>query len=228
MSTRGREFVEAALCIAAYLAYMEFCTLKGTEETRLFKGFTQRSAGPLWALLKACLAAMGSRAEVCREFRELITPEFSAAVDSAVNNIDQVKHGKAALAEGDLLRPVTILANVGAKVFTRVAFGLFEQVQKRVFSQTYEGIFRRACGTPPFVDTAHYEGASCFFATTTFAVITEKGVAVPLIPLVFWDVCEKHPDLEGGHCFLFDIADRDGGVQLQSCRLLLPKVRVRR
>ena len=133
MSARGREFVEAALCIAAYLAYMEFCTLKGTEETRLFKGFTHRSAGPLWALLRDCLGATGTRAQICREFRELITPEFSAAVDSAVNNIDRVKHGKAILAEGDLLRPVTILANVAAKVFVQVAFGLFEQVQKKSF-----------------------------------------------------------------------------------------------
>src|SRR5437762_1177000 len=50
--THAMEFVEAALAMAAYVAYLDYCLHKGRGETHIFKGFTQRSAGPLWGLLK--------------------------------------------------------------------------------------------------------------------------------------------------------------------------------
>ena len=31
----------------------------------------------------------------------------------------------------------------------------------------------------------------------------EDGTSLPLQPLLFWDFCERHPDI-GGHCFIFD------------------------
>jgi molecular chaperone DnaK (HSP70) len=213
---RGREFIEAALCVTAYLAYLEFCTLKGSQESRLFKGFTHRSAGPLWALLRECLDAMGNRSDICRPLCELQTPQFFAAVDAVVNHIAEVKHDKAVIGQIDVLRPVTILANLTGKVFGRVAFGFFERVQKRAFAQNYEGTFRHACGTSPFVHIARYEGPITFSAEQAFAVLTEKGVAIPLDPLIFWDECDRHPELEGGHCFLFDKTERDGSCSFKA------------
>jgi hypothetical protein len=43
---QAREFTEAALAIAAYLTFLEYCV--HVSSTKLFRGFTQRSAGPLW------------------------------------------------------------------------------------------------------------------------------------------------------------------------------------
>jgi molecular chaperone DnaK (HSP70) len=42
----AREFVEAALAMAAYVSYLEMCVNKGHGKTYKLKGFTQRSVGP--------------------------------------------------------------------------------------------------------------------------------------------------------------------------------------
>ncbi len=202
----SREFIEAALTLAAYITYMEYCVQKGTKESRLFKGFTQRSAGPLWDFLKKCLEQIGSQASISHPYRELLTPEFFTSTDSAVNFVTQDKHGKADGNNFDTLKSVQILANISQKVFSENKFGFFEQVSKKKFVKDYQGLFRIASGSSYFLDFLEYQGADYFSPDEPFLLAPETGVALSLSPLMFWDRCDEHPDINAGlgHCYLFD------------------------
>jgi hypothetical protein len=200
---RGREFIESALCIAAYVAYAEYCLGK-KGESRIFKGFTQRSAGPLWALLQECLRSLGKNATICTPLRDLTNADFFQPVDNAVTFISQYKHDKIDRSSFALFRPIQILANVCQKVFSSAVFGVFERVSKRRLSTDYEGLFRHACGSSPFIEIWRYKGNQAFSTDQAFVVAKETGTAVPLYPLVFWDECDRHPELDCGHCFVFD------------------------
>jgi hypothetical protein len=65
-----------------------------------------------------------------------------------------------------------------------------------------------------------YEGIDSFSEDQAFLVNLEKGMALPLQPLVFWDFCSRHPELAGGHCFLFDLMAGSPGTQLISFKAI--------
>ncbi|MBI4660359.1 MAG: hypothetical protein HY735_16105 [Verrucomicrobia bacterium] len=201
----GREFIEAALALAAYVAYLESCVHKGRGETYVFKGFTQRSAGPLWRFLQDALAKLPHDAEISGGFRELLRPEFHRLVDEAVNFVAAEKHDKASASEFELLRPVQVLANVCQRVFEANVLGSFEQIKKVPFSGSYRGLLRQVHGSPPFLRTLRYKGEESFSEQELFLVSVGKRVAMRLAPLLFWKSCSQHPEDELGHCYIYDI-----------------------
>lgn len=136
--TKAMEFVEAALAMAAYTAYFDYCIHKGHGETKLFKSLTQRSASPLWALLKDCLQQLGNKATISSPYKELLSQELNEDVDNVVRFLAQRKHGKASDTSVDVLRPVRVLANISQKVFANNSFGFFENVRKQKFAREYE------------------------------------------------------------------------------------------
>jgi hypothetical protein len=92
---KAREFTEAALAMAAYVAFLEYCALKESRESKLFKGFTQRSAGPLWALLKDVLRQMGTKALITRPYLDLIAGDFAKIISDFITfltSISIIKH----------------------------------------------------------------------------------------------------------------------------------------
>src|ERR1017187_10454706 len=200
----AREFVESALTIAAYLAYIEYCAHKGRGSSYLFKGFsvTKRSAGPLWKLFKESMLAAGKNVTACAPLRELVEPPLFDIIDRFVTEIAKEKHGKISGQEMDTLRPVQILANVLQHVFTDSKFGLFQQVQKKKFEKDFQGLFRHAIGRSPFLTVSKYSGALSFAQDEAFVVTSSW--ALPLQPLIFWNRCPRHPELDCGHCYLFD------------------------
>src|SRR5262249_47717592 len=110
--SQAMEFVEAALTMAAYVTYFDYCLHKGRAQSSIFKNFTQRSAGPLWALLKEGLGQLGSNATISAPFKELLTPDLYRIVDDVVTFLAQLKHAKTSATAIDTLRPVQILANI--------------------------------------------------------------------------------------------------------------------
>ncbi len=184
-----------------------YCALKGRSSTAFFKGFTKRSVGPLWALFKNSVTALGRRAGVCAGFGELLKEELSRPVDEAVTWFAQYKHGKASAGSLDTLRVVQILANVSQKVFSTHIFGMFEQVTKQRFGRDFEGYFRHAVGCPPFFKTSTYHGHAAVSSSEAFLVNLESGAGLSLSPLVFWDVCPRHPDTE--HCYMYDSVEKE-------------------
>jgi hypothetical protein len=91
------EFFEAALAVGAFVTYLEFCATKRQKESHLFKGFTQRSIGPLWALLKDSLAQLGREADIARAYEELLLPGLGESIDKAISFFNDYKHDKTLL-----------------------------------------------------------------------------------------------------------------------------------
>ncbi len=211
LQRHAREFIEAALSMAAYVTYMEYCALRSHGEPAIFKGYTQRSAGPLWGLLRTCLDKLPKAADVAAPFRELISPAFYKLIDDAVTFIGQEKHEKASGSELDLLKPVQVLANISQRVFSTYIFGTFENVKRQPFSNAYQGEFREAHGTPHVIKRWAYKGSECFAEQEPYLVNIEKGIGLGLVPLLFWKHCDKHQDLERGHCYIYDKAERQAG-----------------
>jgi hypothetical protein len=117
----------------------------------------------------------------------------------------RIKHQKANASSVDVFAPVQLLANVSQRVFSNNLFGFFERVQKVKFGARYKGLFRAAHGRPPFLRFANYEGSVPFSEDQAFIVNPAGGTAFPLQPLLFWDVCVAHPDVDpAGHCYLYD------------------------
>jgi hypothetical protein len=147
---------------------------------------------------------LGAIAIVSETTSELLAPEFYTIVNEFVNFIAARKHDKAGVEERDHLRPVQILANISHKVFRTNLFGCFEQVKKRKFAKSYEGIFRHACGPSRFIRAYKYQGEISFSDNQLFVVNLANSQALPLQPLMFWEQCDKHPDIDKGHCLFFD------------------------
>jgi hypothetical protein len=93
------DFTEAALTLGAYVAYLEMCSADAAISSKHFKGFSKRSAGPLWGLLKTCLGQMGKNAGWSKPYSELMEPHFE--FDEFVDCLAQVKHKKKSINEID-------------------------------------------------------------------------------------------------------------------------------
>ncbi|WP_129127627.1 Hsp70 family protein [Geomonas oryzae] len=216
MYKHGFEFVEAALAMGAYIAYIEFCVHKGRGSTKLLKSFTQRSAGPLWALLKECLGQLNNSASFSSVYIELVT-NHASEVDSALKFYAQFKHDKIS-SDYDVNSIVTIFANISAKAFSKYKFGYFNNVKKERFGKNNNGNFIVCHGKPPFNEVYAYSGGSTYSQEQAFVIDDVNNVGLLLYPLVFWNYCSKHPDFDylNGHCFFFDKQNKDNSFSYKS------------
>jgi molecular chaperone DnaK (HSP70) len=207
LTEKALEFLEAALSLGAYVTFLDYCSLKGNRESSLFKGYTKRSAGPLWGFLKQCLKALTDKGSFSSPYKELLRRELFEQIDRTVNSLADFKHGKLDPEKVETLRAVQILANISREVFRNTVFGYFEQVRKQKFGNKYEGIFRCAQGNPPFTDMYFYEGPADYSPEQPLLVNLDSMEALSLLPLIFWDNCEHHRELDNGHCNFFDIEE---------------------
>lgn len=208
----AREFIEVALSLASYISYCECCAYKrGHGKTKLFKGFTQRSAGPLWSFLQECRNQIRDGESMCRSYNELLEGDFFNIIDRLIGQIADHKHGKLSAASIDTVRPIQIIANVSHKSFRDNYFGFFEQVQKEKFSIDYQGRFRIAHGRFPFISALEYTGRDAFSGHEAVILNGKTGSVLTLQPLIFWDFCKRHRDLSERHCYVFDKVDKKAG-----------------
>ena len=204
-SKRLVDFVEASLTFAAFLCYQEFRATTNDINTKLFKNFPQRSAGPLWGFLKQCLNHLPKAAVWSRPYLQFLEQQYE--FDKFIEDLGKVKHEKLPLEEIAHLARVRLLANVSHQVFgDRLLFGFFEGVRQSRFGRKYEGDFRVAHGTGLFLQALRYEGSLSFAESEAF-VAARSGKALALGPLMFWDECRSHTT-DSPHCFMFDLVDR--------------------
>jgi hypothetical protein len=147
---------------------------------------------------------LGKRAVFSSEYDDLFGNDFFGELDAAITLFGRQKHGKVSDLSFDTLRPVQIIANISNRVFVNQIFGIFQQVLKQRFVVGYEDHFRHAVGRPPFIEASRYSGSIAFSEDQPFVVSTSTRKGIPLQPLAFWDRCPLHPDLDYGHCFMFD------------------------
>ena len=154
----GRSAFEGMLSLAAYLSYVEHCTMS-RGSGGLLKNMGKRSAGPLWALLKGCADATGKKWVFMREMLPLLEGPTRDEFDRIVSLVALTKHDKPV----DGLDYPHILGQFGnalAKCFDGRVFGFFEQARLQFISlDQYEGIFRNMRGPgPPFTEVHEVKG----------------------------------------------------------------------
>ena len=203
-----QDFVEDVLAIAAYMTYLEWCTKKGRKITKHFGGFTQRSAGPLWAFFKEMAPKLKDENPFSGPFSKLLEKDIFGRVDQIVDDIAQLKHGKITEAtKPDVV--VNILANIAGSVFKDVRLGYFENIRKVKFSSNYKGYFKIAHGIPPFTEVLEYSGSYDFSENQCFIIHASEGRGLDMTPLMFWEFCQVHKDYENGHLYMYDIGKKE-------------------
>ena len=205
-------FVEAGLCLAAYVSYSEFCTLKRRATSRFFKSFPHRSAGYLWHLLKEVQHQMGKQGIISRPFGQLCEGPNAALFDRITRNWAETRHELTLADQEEVLQAVRALANISNQVFSTYSFGYFEGVQRERLSNRYSGRFRIAHGKPPHTFSVDYSGSDSFSMAEALVLNVRNGDGLRLTPLVLWYPCVSHTDMdrENGHCYFFDKLKGEG------------------
>jgi hypothetical protein len=205
---KGRTAADALLTLAAYISYMDVCAHK--SGSAMFKGLNHRSAGPLWGMLKTCLAGQAPRLSFAEPLRPLVSPENVIQIDSWISGLNSGKHGRQQTV--DWLSFLGLLANHVARLFDGRKLGVFESVvAKRFHAGTYTGIFRVLHGSSQtFVDVLDYEGAQAFSDELVYLVDPVAGRALCLSPLFFWGLDRNANDSSGLDMYEFD--DDKGGT----------------
>lgn len=198
------KFAENTLSFLSYIIYLELCATRDIK-SKIFKGFTQRSAGPIWKLLQTCFNKISSDSLFCSNYGVLLNNESNLnLIDNFITQVSQFKHDKISSNEIDTERPVKILANLCSRIFEHYCFGYFEEVKKQKFKNSNSGLFRIAHGKPPFTRSAIYEGKELFSPESAILINCKKNILIKLDPLIFWESCDHHQDLHNGHCYFYD------------------------
>jgi hypothetical protein len=220
MDVLGRETVEAAVCLAAYISYLEYCSAKGRGASRLFAGMAHRSAGPIWKLLQESLGQLGSEAHFAAPYKQMLREVHYKEIDFAITQIAQTKHGKLAIGL-DYPRLLTLICNISNQVFSKYQFGYFDQVLQKPFQNSFFGVFRVARGAGrPFIDMMTYEGRSSFSSEQAFICDVESRKALRLTPLMFWGTSAGQAGQEESELYLFDsLKPREKAVAFKAVQM---------
>lgn len=206
----GLACFEAFLTLASYVVYAEYRLNKGRSETKIFKSFKQRSAGPLWALLRQLTEKPNDKARTAIAYKKLFSGPYYDELNNAVTQVANFKHDKPA--NLDYPRLLWILGNVTTQALQGKVFGYFENVVKKKFSKDHEGKFRIATGPSPihFVKTLNYAGLLSFSEEEAFICDTVDNSAISLSPLMVWLRDETQGFGDEIDLYVFDIEEKDG------------------
>jgi len=208
LDLKAIEVIEGFMQFAAYVAYSEHCAIKGRRETKLFKEFTKRSAGPLWALLRKCVEHMKERSEFSAPFLKLFEEPLYEDVDRFVTLIGSVKHGTSAESL-DYNRFIRVLGNVFSDFSSKFLFGYFQDVQKKPFSSKYRGGFKSAIGGhKSFLNFYDYEGDHAFSEELAVLMSQATGRVLLLSPMMFWMRPVDSKDATDTELYCYDMIDK--------------------
>jgi hypothetical protein len=202
----AREALEGALTVAAFVCYFDYCIRKRRKNGARIRELRQRSAGPLWKMVRELCKTLGNQAVVSKEFQMLLRPEFFERIDRLVTQIAQQKHQKASDVSPE--RALSMLANICDKVFSRFVMGSFESIRPAPMSRgrSFQGQFKVTHGPPPFAPGYRYTGSQSFSRDEVYLLDTQEGHLLSLWPLMFWHHCVEHPGSTygAGHLYVFD------------------------
>ncbi len=155
-------------------------------------------------MLKTVQENLGQRAVISQPFQRLLEGKHSSILDGITRHWADTRHELTNIEKEEVSNAVQLLANVCHAVFSTYAFGFFQGMQSERFSGGFKGRFRIAHGKPPFTSFVSYSGPQSFSEAQSLVLNIARGEGLLLTPLVFWYPCRMHPDIENGHCFLFD------------------------
>ena len=208
LDLKAIEVIEGYLSFGAYIAYADHCANRGRNQTKLFKEFSQRSAGPLWALLRKSLEQTRGKSEFSAPFRKLLDEPLRTEIDNLVTSVGEAKHGKLSVGL-DYNRYIRLFGNIFSEFHSEYLFGYFQDVQKKPFRSEYKGVFRHAVGGyNSFLRLYEYEGSLPFSEDLAVLVSRQSGLVLSLSPLMFWyQIGEtgSYPEL-----YLYDLQNKSG------------------
>lgn len=204
---RARSAVEALLAIAAYVVYLDLCGSKSGGA--LFKGFNQRSAGPLWGLIRSCIVGNESKLDFAAALIPLTRADNVAQINLWIEGLNSEKHDRRGAV--DWVGFLGLLANHVARIFEEKKLGVFEGVvAKRFHAGSYSGIFRVLHGSSQtFVDVYEYSGHHTFSDELVYIVDPSSGRALPMSPLYFWGLARGASEFGNTDMHEYD-SDRRG------------------
>jgi len=206
LDLKAIEVIEGYLAFGAYVAYADYCANKGRSQTKLFKEFSQRSAGPLWALLRKSMEQNREKSEFSAPLRKLLDEPLREEIDNLVTSIGEAKHGKLSTSL-DYNRYIKLFGNLFSEFQSEYLFGYFQDVQKKPFRSEYKGVFRHATGGyNSFLRLYEYEGGLSFSEDLAVLVSRQTGAVLSLSPLMFWyqvGDAGRSPEL-----FLYDLLNK--------------------
>lgn len=214
----ARQAIEGVLATGAYSALADYRFVRSGGFNRgsstLLKQLSQRSLGPLWGFLRTLLGRsainFGPKAEFIAPLAELFSSELETLLNDAVTMMGEEKHEKSL--GFDCHRPLYVAANILRRTFQKTLFGFFEQIEQDAFSEEFCGHFRVAHGHPPFIRTLPVRLERSVPNRMPYLLNLESRKAISLKPLLFWKQIDGHHSYDHGHCFLFDLPERDGST----------------
>lgn len=213
MIAAALNYLESVFALCAYISYIEYCVLKSSSKhSGIFKGYTQRSIGPLWGLFKDCYSKIQKDTQFLEKGKTFFGEDNKHVFEECVSKLSQFKHGKISAKEINHVHPIQLASNICNQIFSEYIFGIFEQVKKKKFASEYIGKFRKAHGRMPFIETYEYRGKIAFSEDQPVILNPTNGKCIFLQPLLFWDKCENHQSLNEGHCYIYDKYDKKNNL----------------
>lgn len=208
LDLRAIAVIEGFLAFGAYVAYSEYRALKGRGTTKIFKDFSQRSAGPLWSLLRNSISKIKGHAHFSKRLERLFDEPIYEEINALITSIGLVKHEKSAVPP-DYMRAIKLLGNAFRDYCGNFRFGYFEDVVKKRFSTAHQGKFRSANGAhTPFVDVLNYEGEHIFSEDQCVLMCPDTGKVLLLEPLMFWLRGSSQSSNTGADLYIYDIHEK--------------------
>jgi len=182
----ARDAFEALLAFATFVAVSELDSM-GLLGTRM-KIFSHRSMGPLKDLLERCLVDLGDNAIFSNPWKKLFS-EFSSELITAIQQFTDHKHNKISSDLVNCHAPLMILSNLCHEVMIDTVFGFFEESKPERFKNgIYNGLFRVAHDSQPFVESFKTTTCKAFDLSIPMILKKKSGQAISLFPLYF---CEE-------------------------------------
>ena len=212
--TAARRATEAMLAMLFYAALVDYRWHRQKEKRRdkskVFGALSQRSAGPLWGMLRQLFVEQGFRkqATFTAPVAEIFQGETCLLINAFVTEIAQQKHEKAE--PPDHHQPLLTLANVCNRVFAQADFGYFENLRTEKFSKRVSGYYRIAVGQPPFIKSREVQLESLVPTVMPYLLLKDPAIALPLSPMLIWWQDPKIHMFDHGFCYIFDFAAKDG------------------
>lgn len=201
----ARQAFEAMFAFAAYIAAAELSTIGGLPD--IFKGFTQRSMGPLKKLLDDCQQKMRKKALFSGAFQKIVN-EYLADMNLAIDQLTDHKHDSISSLKVNVHQQLICLANICKEAMEGKVFGYVEQCNSHRFKRgTYEGIIRAATDSQPFVEAVRFSSSVNLLKNEPLLIDTTTGNTISLFPLYF--VEESVDRSSGVNIYVFDKYDKD-------------------
>jgi len=202
--SEGKRFVEACLSLFVYMLYQDYCFSTKNINTKYFKGFTQRSAGPLVGFLRDMINLNKSNHLLHDFVLRISNKETIGVINQTADFIANAKHEKVDSAF-NLQRSIEIFANLAFNIHDIWLFGFFDNFVKKSFSQRFRGNFIIARGNGLFYEKLDIESVNSFGSNECFLLNRQNGIVLPLSPFIIWAKCDRHLELSSGHSLFFDI-----------------------